>query len=151
MDAEVKNILSLLVSTFDEKPWHGPSAREVLARVNPEHVTKKLNEAHSIIELVGHMTVWRNFVIDQLQGDLHQTVTDEQNFPSNKDWTSTLNDLFESQNKLVALLKGLPGDRLQDVVPGDSRSFNLFELLHGIVHHDVYHIGQIALLNKALP
>jgi len=150
MDTEVKNILSLLVDTFEGKPWHGgPSAREVLKNVQPKQITKKLNGTHSIIELVGHMTAWRNFVSHQLQGNLNYTVTDEHNFPSDKDWPSTLNDFFETQNKLVSLLKHLPANRLMDVVPGDHRSYTLFELLHGIIHHDVYHIGQIALLNKA--
>ena len=77
-------------------------------------------------------------------------VGDDQNFPTSKDWVNALNDLFISQDKLLELLKNFPDSRLSEVVSHGSYRYTFFTLLHGIIHHDLYHTGQIALIKKAL-
>ncbi len=37
---------------------------------------------------------------------------------------------------------------LDTIVPG--RNYSYYTLLHGIVNHDLYHAGQIALIKKGL-
>lgn len=148
MSSETQNILSLLTSTFEKNAWHGPSVKEVLYEIPAEHVSKKLGDSHSIIELVAHMTAWRKFVIRRLEGDEHYTVEEHMNFPAVKDWSKTLQDLYESQTRLVELLKTFPGARLSEVVPHGAYRYTYYTLLHGIIHHDVYHIGQISLIKK---
>ena len=38
-------------------------------------------------------------------------------------------------------------EELDQKVPG--REFTFYVLLHGVVHHNLYHAGQIAILKKA--
>lgn len=58
------------------------------------------------------------------------------------------------RDELIAAVKALPDTRLYEPT-NDTRSAPLgtgvsyYVLLHGIVQHDVYHAGQIALLKKA--
>jgi hypothetical protein len=43
-----------------------------------------------------------------------------------------------------------PESRLGDQVPGKTENYhNFYYLLAGIVQHELYHAGQIALLKKA--
>jgi uncharacterized damage-inducible protein DinB len=150
MNSEIENLLSLLHHTFEKNAWHGPSVKEVLRDINADQAFKRLEHTHSIIELVAHMTAWRVFVIKKLQGEIDYKVGDEQNFPTSNDWTTVLNDLFISQDELLEQLKNFPGPRLSEVVPHGSYRYTFFTLLHGIIHHDLYHIGQIALIKKSL-
>ncbi len=149
MEGELKNIISLLTSTFEKKPWYGPSLKEVLRDITPGLALKKLADTHSIIELVAHMTAWRTFVIRKLEGDDQFTVEDPMNFPEVTDWPDVLQGLFESQAKLISTLQNFPGSRLHEVVPHGSYRYTYYALLHGIIHHDVYHTGQISLLKKS--
>ena len=49
-----------------------------------------------------------------------------------------------------AMHEGGPSARLGDQVPGKSEDYhNYFYLFSGIVQHELYHAGQIALLKKA--
>jgi hypothetical protein len=41
----------------------------------------------------------------------------------------------------------LPESRLRDRVPG--KKYNFYFMLHGMAQHELYHAGQIAILNKA--
>ena len=54
---------------------------------------------------------------------------------------------------LVSAVRDLPEPKLfeptNDPRPGQIAP-TYYELLHGIVQHDVYHAGQIAILKKAL-
>ncbi len=43
-------------------------------------------------------------------------------------------------------MKKVPAARLAESVPG--REYSVYYLLHGVVKHNLYHAGQIALLKK---
>jgi uncharacterized damage-inducible protein DinB len=45
---------------------------------------------------------------------------------------------------------GLPDSRLYEMVPGKQGAhYTNYYMLHGVVQHELYHAGQIALLKKA--
>ena len=47
-------------------------------------------------------------------------------------------------------MAAFPEERLADRVPGKSESYyNYYYLFSGIVQHELYHAGQIAILKKA--
>jgi len=154
MAAEIDRIIHQLEKAFDKQPWYGPSLMEVLRGVQPFMVSKRVGQAHTMIELVLHMTAWRQFVIKRLMGDNEYQVTDDLNFPkpsSSADaWKKALKDLEQSQNEMVAAIKKFPEGKLAELVPGASHKYTWYTLLHGIIQHDVYHTGQISLLKRAL-
>ncbi|WP_276373230.1 DinB family protein [Chryseolinea sp. H1M3-3] len=149
MAGEIEHIVSLLNSTFEKNPWYGPSVKEVLSDIQPEWASKRLGHTHSIIELVAHMTSWRLFVIKRLEGDNQFTITDELNFPAAMNWPKVVMELYKSQEQLLRLLTSFPASRLFEVVPQGSGEYTFYTLLHGIIHHDVYHTGQISLIKKS--
>jgi hypothetical protein len=68
-------------------------------------------------------------------------------------WQRALSGLERAHRDLVAAVRNLPESRLFEPT-NDPRSRPLgagvsyYVLLHGIVQHDVYHAGQIAILKK---
>lgn len=146
MKTEIQKISDILRHSFEKNAWHGPTVMEVLMSMDERMVNKKIKTTHSIIELVGHMTSWRIFVTERLLGNEGFEVNDELNFPVSESWLKTVNALMESQQKLLHALEQFPADRLHEVVP--NRPYKFFTMVHGIIHHDLYHLGQIVLIKK---
>lgn len=148
---EIDRIVRLLNKTFDKGAWHGPTVREVLQNARPELAQARAGTSHSVIELVLHMTSWRTFVARRLQGDDTYQVAPEKNFPApgSDSWSDVLRQLEKSQQELIEAARIFPEERLSDLVPNSSFKYTYYTLLHGIVHHDIYHIGQIQLILKA--
>ena len=72
------------------------------------------------------------------------------NFPPRADWSEVLKELEKSQKYLVALLEQFPETRLAETVPSLTNKYTFYTLLHGLIHHDIYHAGQISLIKKVL-
>jgi uncharacterized damage-inducible protein DinB len=143
---EVQKIINTLKHTFEKNAWHGPAVKEVLEGITEKQAFSKMGNSHSIIELVAHMTAWRNYVTEKLKGNDDFELTDEQNFPHVTDWKKVLTNLDQSQANLLNALELTPDERLYEKVPG--REFKFYVMLHGIIHHDIYHIGQIQFIKK---
>ena len=146
MKTEVQKLGNILRHTFEKNAWHGLAVMEVLNSIDEQIVHKKFNSTHSIIELVAHMTAWRVFVTEELSGNINYKVSQEMNFPVVKSWQEAVDGLVASQEKLLAQLEKFPAERLSDVVP--NKPYKFFTMLHGIAHHDLYHLGQIVLIKK---
>ncbi len=152
--SEVRRLRVLLRHTYRGPAWHGPALRELLDGVTAEAAAARpIAGVHSIWELVGHCTYWRRVAAGALAGGpVDPEPPDELNFPPVDDsgpqaWARALEALEESQTALVAGLKSFPDERLDEHV--DGREFTFYFLLHGVIQHDLYHGGQIALLKKA--
>lgn len=150
MNTEIENIKSLFNKTFEKGAWHGPAVMEVLSDIDGKSADSRFPNTHSIIELVTHMTAWRIFVIQKLQGDRAYMVSDTMNFPEPTGWLTALKKLEESQVKLLLELDQFPESKLDELMPHDAYECTFSTLLHGIIHHDLYHLGQIILIKKSL-
>lgn len=149
MEPEIERIISLLKQTFEQGAWHGPSVKEGLQGLTEEQALKKLPHTHSILELVGHMTAWRHFVERRINGDISYTVNAEMNFPTGQSWQESLKDLYKSQDTLLTSLEKFPSGKLPEKVPNTESGATYYGLLHGLIHHDLYHTAQIILIRKA--
>ncbi|MGB0035073.1 MAG: DinB family protein [Candidatus Acidiferrales bacterium] len=151
--SEIRRILDQMDRAFSGEAWHGPSLMQLLEGVDAESAaTRPIGKAHSIWELVNHVTAWNNIVQHRLSGE-KVDVTPEMDWPgvwevNEVGWERSLENLKECRAKLRRAVELLRDDQLDDRVPGDKESF--YVLLHGLVQHDLYHAGQIAILKKAL-
>ena len=146
MKSEIQKIIDILKHTYEKNAWHGPSVKEALEDITPDLLDNRIGNGNSIIELVAHMTAWRKFVTEKLNGNDAYDVSDEMNFPKVKNWQTSLAALEESQAELIHALEATPDEKLNEMVPG--RKYKFFTMVHGIIHHDLYHTGQIILLKK---
>lgn len=151
--SEVKRIKGQLRRAFEGEAWHGPSLRELLNGVTAETAAAKpLPGAHSIWELVLHIVTWENVVRRRLAGEEFADPPDEENFPtihdpSDEAWQHTLQQLTQSNLALREAIAGLDDAQLAEMVPG--KPYSIYGMLHGVIQHDLYHAGQIAVLKKA--
>jgi uncharacterized damage-inducible protein DinB len=139
---------------FDGQAWHGDSLLEMLRDVNAKTAAKRpIKNAHSIWELVLHIAAWDGVALRRTQGTASQ-LTDRQNFPPVKDtspaaWKQALATLKSTHIALVDAVATFPESRLLELVPGKkAKHQTFFYLFSGIVQHELYHAGQIALLKK---
>lgn len=147
MTTESERIVRLLEKTFDKHPWYGSSIMEVLD-MDPAIATKRIGGGHTIIELVRHMTAWRIFATKRLLNDIAFEITEELNFPAPGSWEDALTNLRNSQSALVDAARNFPESRYSELVPSKTQKYTYYTLLHGILHHDIYHLGQIAYIRK---
>jgi len=151
---ETHRINSQLKRAYQGEAWHGPSLRELLADVTAEQAAAKpIADAHSIWELVNHVIAWEQIVKRRLEGETLAEIPDEMNFPpiaapNAEGWQNTLQALETSNKALRDSIRLIDDTKLEEIVPGMNYS-NYF-MLHGVIQHDLYHAGQIALLKKAL-
>ena len=147
MSTEIQKIINIVTHTYEKNAWHGPSVKEVLSTLTASHAGLRVGTSHSIGELIRHMTTWRNFIIKKLEGDDSYDVSDADNFPAPGNWREAVQQLEKSQVKLIEMLEKTPDSLLDQRVPG--REYKYFTMLHGIIHHDLYHLGQIVLIKKS--
>jgi uncharacterized damage-inducible protein DinB len=128
---------------------------ELLRDVEAEEAAARpVTAAHSIWELVGHATAWSRFVERRLLGEGYK-VSEAENFPAVVDRSETAWE--ESRRGLVAVTETvrdrilhLDEAQLSDIVYSEEgKKISVYVLLHGLVQHNLYHAGQIALLKRA--
>lgn len=140
-------------------PWHGPSRAALLADVTAQEACARPASAlHSIWELVLHMTAWTREVTRRLEGGLagDPAMGDWPAPPSPPDeraWRAARSALDDAHVALRDTVRGFDASRLNTRV-GDERTAALgtgvtfAQTINGLVQHDAYHSGQIALVKK---
>jgi len=150
--AERDRILNQLERAFEGEAWHGPSVLEALEGVTwKKALEKPIPTAHSIWELVLHITAWEDIVRRRLLGET-PPITDELNFPTIPDpgeasWKGALEALRAGHLRLREVAGEITDEQL-DQTPPAGKTVSRYVLLHGIIQHDIYHAGQIAILKK---
>jgi uncharacterized damage-inducible protein DinB len=158
--SEIQRIIDQLEREHAGDPWHGSPLGVILDGVSAEKAAASpLPGAHSIWELVLHLTGWKNEVRKRVAGS-PAGEPEEGDWPKVGDptperWQEARQRLELAHNALIAAVRTLPESRLHEPTR-DPRNrelgvgVSLYVMLHGLVQHDVYHAGQIALLKKAL-
>ena len=149
---ELKRIDDQLRRGFEGHAWHGPSLRELLADVTAEQATARpVPGAHSIWEITLHIAAWHEGVRRRVEGERVE-LSPEEDWPpvastSEVAWQDALAVLERTHTELRRTVSRLADARLQEMVVGKDHS--VYVMLHGLIQHDLYHAGQIALLKKA--
>jgi uncharacterized damage-inducible protein DinB len=150
--AELRRIVDLLERAGSGDAWHGPSIDATLASVTAQQAAERpLAHGHTIWELVLHIAVWERTVARRLAGEeIEPTPAEDWPLmpaPTETAWRSALADLRRARSELREAMLAFDESRLGAIVQGKSYPF--YVMLHGIVQHDLYHAGQIAVLRKA--
>jgi uncharacterized damage-inducible protein DinB len=150
MSSEIDNILDQLQRSFTANAWHGPAVLEVLAGVDDDTARRRpIRSAHSILEIVLHMAAWKDIVRRRLDGE-KVDVTPEMDWPKPEEgaaaWEGAKASLERAHTRLRESIARQSLARLDQAPAGGSSAY---VLMHGIIQHDLYHAGQIALLRKA--
>jgi uncharacterized damage-inducible protein DinB len=140
--------------------WYGSSTADVLSGLDASGAARHVEGySHSVWELLLHSTGWMEEVARRLAGH-------EPSPPPDGDWpalaAATESDWAEAQRRFQAAAAELGGrmaafdaDRWTAMV-GDARAQALgtgvtfAAMVVGVIQHNAYHTGQMALVRKAL-
>lgn len=151
---EIERITDQLERAFEGKAWHGPSVLEIIEGITSRQASARpFNGLHNIWEIVLHIAAWEGAVLRRLNGDRAQLPTEE-DWPlvaatSDEAWEQTRQALKQGHDDLRSAIADLDESRLDEPIIEGLAS--VYVTLHGIVQHDLYHAGQIAILKKATP
>jgi uncharacterized damage-inducible protein DinB len=149
--SEVSRILDQLRRSWDGDSWHGLPLWKILADTTAEMaVFRPTTEVHSIVEIVVHLCSDQEVVRRRLQGENPEPSTFEDwvevHALGAAAWQDALSELRRAFETLCVAVESFREDRLDSRVAGKGYSF--YVLLHGVVQHNLFHAGQIALLKK---
>jgi uncharacterized damage-inducible protein DinB len=150
---ETKRIASQLRRSYQGPAWHGPSLHELLQGVTAAPAAAKpVPGAHSIWELVHHIEAWERQALATIHGQTYESMTGDADWPpvhetTAEAWNDALERLGSTTLKLVDAIRLMDEAKLDEMVA--DKEFNYYFLLHGVVQHNLYHAGQIALLKRA--
>ena len=152
--SEAVRIADQLRRSFHGQAWHGPAVLEPLADISAERAASRpLPNAHSIWELVLHISAWENVALRWLVGEIAELphLAAEDDWPPVREtsasaWKQAADELAARHDRLVEFAARLSKRQLSEKVAG--REYSLYFLLHGLAQHNLYHAGQIALLKK---
>lgn len=149
--SEIERIVDQLGRAYRGEAWHGPSIREVLDGVDAEAASARpVSNAHTIRELVVHVVVWEKEALARLAGNGRDELPPEEDWPAGATaWADLLDELDAVHERLSAAISESSDEMLTKTVTG-SPGTTVYVLLHGVIQHNLYHAGQIAILKKAL-
>ena len=156
MDAVVRQLVSQLDQAFDRKSWHGTNLRGSLRRVTPEQAAWRPSRArHNIWELAVHAAYWKYAVWRRLAGEARGSFPlkgsnwfSRPEQPDESAWRADLALLGGMHRQLRDAVMRVPASALHRVPAGST--VTTFDLIAGVIAHDVYHAGQIQLLKKLM-
>lgn len=149
----VEQLSKLFTETYEGQPWHGPSLVAITSRVTaPQAVRKPAQDVHSIAEFTHHAAYWMMLVRKWISGidaapdqDTSWGPQDEPN--PEAAWQTAKDTLAKEYQSLKAAIDVFPPEKLGELAHAES-GLTYDTLLHSIIHHNLYHAGQISLLTK---
>ena len=155
MNAEIQYLKEMYESAYEGDPWFGRCIKEILGEIDANMASKKPNDQHSILELLYHMIIWREFTISRLEKGAIKSAEyfgendwQKLDHTNKKLWEQGLRQLDETQKRIIQIITNVNPDLLTDQVA--ERKYDVRYLLYGILEHDIYHLGQIAYVKKLL-
>ena len=158
--SEKRRIVDLSSRVMEGDPWHAGNIASLLSDVTAvEAAARPIPGAHSIWQLVLHMTAWADEVRARVAGVPAGN-------PAAGDWPrvgpvgrarwdaarASLFNAYEALHKDIARMPARdlsrPTNDPRNRATGEGVS--RYVTIHGVIHHAAYHAGQIALLKRAL-
>jgi uncharacterized damage-inducible protein DinB len=150
----IQNIVQQLNDVMDQENWLDENFQKKIGELTEEQAFQRpLPELHSVAEIISHLLVWREESIRKLQGKEAKLGMDSrENWRSNEElkaigWDRLKKDFFQSQQELIQWIENEPDEYLENVYLG---GYKFKYLIEGLIHHDLYHLGQVGIIIKFL-
>lgn len=137
----------------------GSSFADKLADLDEDLVFERpLENLHSIAEIISHLTFWRREALLKIKtGKGSKTDEAPENWLPNeilktKGWTQIKKEYDNTLNELIALLQDKDDAFLSKIYYDNDfkGDYPYSFLINGMLHHDVYHLGQLGIIIKLL-
>jgi uncharacterized damage-inducible protein DinB len=150
----IKNIVRQLREIQEGSLWFDQCFKDKIDGMSDsEALTRPIPQVHSAAEHVSHMLEWRKECIIRFKGLRTELMNSPDDWKDNTalskiGWTELKNAFYKSQSELIRLIES-QDDTYLDTKFLDT-SYNFHYLIEGIIHHDLYHLGQIGVTIKLL-
>jgi uncharacterized damage-inducible protein DinB len=155
MNKEIQAIISGLQNILEGQPWYGKSAYHLLEEIDEANIYIKPNHnSHSLADLLYHMLTWAEFTQNRIEKEpIPDIAAFEVSdwrliYPAVHNWQKGLAALKASHHKIIDLLQTKDDSFLEEKC--DYRKYDFRYLLNGLIQHNIYHLGQVAYVNKLL-
>jgi uncharacterized damage-inducible protein DinB len=149
-----------LLTIWAGDPWYGASSKKILEDMTAaEALARPLAGAQTVWETTLHMAAWTEEATSRLRGNASKT-PDRGDWPTVTDtssaaWTEATDALRAARHALLEALEKAHEENLYMQVlktgaASEETSRTRAETISGLAEHDIYHLGQIAMLKKAL-
>jgi len=159
MKTIINEIIKQLRDIQNGKIWIGENFNKKLINLTSETAfTRPISTLHSVAEIISHLTVWRQESILKIKTRKGSITDDlEDNWFGiehlQKDgWHKILANYNQSSEELIDLLEAKDDSFLQEIYFDTDYKGNYpySFLINGMVHHDLYHLGQIGIILKLI-
>ncbi|MBD3205511.1 hypothetical protein GF319_04085 [Candidatus Bathyarchaeota archaeon] len=143
---------------LSEGPYHGHSLMDTLKDIDSYQATlRPLENRHNIWEIVNHCRYWMDETSKAIQGQKLTSVFRYEDWPpidsSEEEWISAIEIIENSYSRLKLSILKLNNDQPNEIIEcgfhGSIFRFTLRKMLYGVIDHNLYHAGQISLLQKS--
>ena len=159
MNKQIKSIIRQLTEVHNGLIWAGTSYNKKLSQLKENQMfVRPLPSVHSIAEIIAHIISWRKDAILKLKTgkgklkDVHP-----ENWRSNDElktigWKKIQEEDKSTLRELLKLLQDKDDTFLDELYydPEFGGNYPYSFVLEGMLHHDIYHLGQIGLVIKLL-
>lgn len=148
-----------LRETWNGNPWYGDSSARILGGISSADAVRRLAPGtHTIWEIVLHMTAWTETVAARVRGR-GARAPERGDWPAQPDaspaaWAAAVEALAAAREDLLRAIDEAHEEDLHVHVRNHSPPFadtgvSRAGTVAGLIEHDAYHLGQIALLKRA--
>lgn len=151
MDEVVARLLGELTEAYHGEPWYGRPLRELVDDFDDATgFVRPIAGGHTPAELVRHIAWWKEVVLRRLDDE---PVADaaagdwgawDDPTPS---WHVLVGDLDAVHDRLVGRVARMTAAEMAAPVAGKSHTKAI--MVRGVIDHDIYHGGQLAVLARA--
>jgi uncharacterized damage-inducible protein DinB len=155
MNKRIQSYIDQFNQIFNGDPWLDETFRKKVGDLTDAQVfVKSPNENHSVAEVISHLIVWRREYLRRLADDSPERMLGDES-PHNwkpvdalkkEGWQTLYEDFRNTQRELIELLQDKDDSFLDELLAGTDHIKEYY--LAGLLHHDVYHLGQVGLILK---
>ena len=144
-----------LHKVYDGEPWHGSSITDILKGIDADAAARRsIPHAHTIWELVLHMTAWTREVASRVRGAVAKSPPEDWPAPrfggGEKAWKAAKDELAAAQKEIEAAVEELKADDLVRWIENhEGAGYTVGTIIRGLLQHHTYHQGQVAILKRA--
>lgn len=155
----IDHIIQQLKDVQHGQLWIGCSYDSLLNQVDEKlFFVQPIENLHSVAEIISHLTLWRKETILKIQtGKGSKTDDCLENWLTNEQlellgWDYIKSEYDKTLMTLIDLLKPKEDIFLKEVYyDTDFKDYYTYSfVLNGMLHHDIYHLGQLGIIIKYL-
>lgn len=152
-----KLVIELNRAMFGE-PWYGASVKNVLDAITYKQAfAASIGNVHTIAEIALHILAWNEEMLSRFEGNepKEPVIGDWPwvKYDDEKYWNEIRENIYSTHNRLIKLVETFPVEKYEDKIGTEQKTelatgFTYRESLLGLMQHNIYHVGQIALIKK---